>query len=80
MAERSIVERRSQLAQALRIVPYLTPDEVNLLVEEARKRRYGERDALLILFFYLLLGDEKLCMNLLIIYSKLPYLTTFPQT
>ena len=52
MAERSIVERRSQLAQALRIVPYLTPDEVNLLVEEARKRRYGERDALLILFLY----------------------------
>jgi len=50
--ERSIVVRRAQLARALRIVPYLTSDEVRLLVEEARKRRKGERDALLILLLF----------------------------
>jgi len=49
---RAIVERRAQLSRALRIVPYLTGDEINLLVEEARKRRKGERDALLILLLY----------------------------
>jgi len=52
MPGRSIVERKTQLAQALRIVPYLTSDEVRLLVEEAKKRRYGERDALLILVLF----------------------------
>jgi len=52
MPGRSIVERKAQLAQALRIVPYLTCNEVRLLVEEARKRRYGERDALLILVLF----------------------------
>lgn len=52
MPGRSIVERRAQLAQALRIVPYLTSDEVRLLVEEARERRKGERDALLILVLF----------------------------
>ena len=50
--ERSIVVRRAQLARALRIVPYLTSDEVNLLASEARKRRKGERDTLLILLLY----------------------------
>jgi len=49
---RAIVERRSQLTRALRIVPYLTSDEVNLLASEARKRRKGERDALLILVLF----------------------------
>ena len=37
--ERAIVIRRAQLTQGLRIVPYLTSSEVNLLVEEAKKRR-----------------------------------------
>ena len=46
------MERKAQLARALRIVPYLTGDEINLLVSEARKRRKGERDALLILLLY----------------------------
>ena len=49
---RAIVERRAQLARALRIVPYLTSNEVNLLASEARKRRKGERDSLLILPLY----------------------------
>jgi len=50
--ERMVVVRRAQLARALRIVPYLTSDEVNLLESEARKRRKGERDSLLILLLY----------------------------
>jgi len=49
---RLIVERRAQLARALRIVPYLTGDEIQLLVREAKKRRKGERDALLILVLF----------------------------
>jgi len=49
---RAIVERRAQLARALRIVPYLTGDEIQLLVKEAKKRRKGERDSLLILLLY----------------------------
>ena len=52
MAERSIVLRRAQLAKALRIVPYLTGEEVRVLSEEARKGRKGERDALLILLLF----------------------------
>jgi len=50
--ERMVVARRAQFARALRIVPYLTSDEVNLLASEARKRRKGERDSLLILLLY----------------------------
>ena len=50
--ERMVVVRRAQLARALRIVPYLTSDEVNLLAGEAKKRRKGERDSLLILLLY----------------------------
>jgi len=52
MPRRSIVERRAQLAKGLRIVPYLTSEEVHALVGEARKRKYGERDALLILVLF----------------------------
>ena len=48
----AIVERRAQLIRALRIVPYLTREEINLLAEEAKKRRRGERDVLLILLLY----------------------------
>ena len=49
---RSIVVRRAQLARALRIVPYLTCDEVRALAQEAKRRRKGERDSLLILLLY----------------------------
>jgi len=42
--ERSIVLKKAQLARALRIIPYLTRQEVNLLASEARKRRKGEKD------------------------------------
>jgi len=49
---RAIVERRAQLTRALRIVPYLTGEEVEALAREARKRRKGERDALLILVLF----------------------------
>jgi len=49
---RAIVERRAQLARALRIVPYLTCDEVRALAQEAKKRRKGERDSLLILVLF----------------------------
>ena len=52
MSGKSIVERKTQLATALRIVPYLTSNEVKLLVEEARKRRKGGRDVLLILVLF----------------------------
>ena len=49
---RSIVVRRAQLARALRIVPYLTGDEVRALAQEAKRRRKGERDSLLILLLF----------------------------
>ena len=49
---RSIVVRRAQLARALRIVPYLTRDEVRALAQEAKRRRKGERDSLLILLLF----------------------------
>jgi len=35
-----------------RIVPYLSPDEVQILAQEARKSRNGDRDYLFILFLY----------------------------
>jgi len=41
------------LQRAFQIVPYLTREEVRLLVEEAKRRpRKGERDALLIQVLY----------------------------
>ncbi len=48
----AIALRRTQLAKALIIVPYLTREEVTLLSDEARKRRKGERDSLLILLLF----------------------------
>lgn len=48
----SIVLRKAQLTKALRIVPYLTGEEVGLLAEEARKGTKGERDSLLILLLF----------------------------
>jgi len=63
--ERAIAVRKAQLTRALRIVPYLTSDEVNLLASEARKRRKGERDSLLILLLYQtgLRISEALCLT-----------------
>jgi len=52
MAAGPIALRRTQLARALKVVPYLTREEVGLLVEEARKGRKGERNALLILLLF----------------------------
>lgn len=52
MARRSIIQRKASLSRALKIVPYLTSEEVMLLVQEARKRRKGERDVLLILLLF----------------------------
>jgi integrase/recombinase XerD len=52
MAGGPIALRRTQLAKALRIVPYLSREEINLLVDEARKGRKGERNALLILLLF----------------------------
>jgi len=42
--EGAIVLKKAQLARALRIIPYLIRQQVNLLASEARKRRKGERD------------------------------------
>lgn len=39
--EKMVVVRRAQLTRALRIVPYLTGEEVEALAREARKRRKG---------------------------------------
>lgn len=52
MAGGSIALRKAQLAKALRIVPYLTREEVTLLSEEAKRGRKGERDSLLILLLF----------------------------
>ena len=41
------VLRRAALAKAQRVVSYLTPQEVKLLVEAVKSTRQGERDALL---------------------------------
>ena len=48
----TLIPRRTALARASRIVPYLTPEEVEGLVREAKRRRKGERDALLIQLLY----------------------------
>ncbi|MEM4722164.1 MAG: tyrosine-type recombinase/integrase [Candidatus Methanomethylicaceae archaeon] len=42
------VIRRTQIARASAPVPYLTPEEVRTLVDEAKKRRKGQRDSLLL--------------------------------
>ena len=52
MGIRSLVPVRTALSKAQRIVAYLTPNEVSLLAEEAKKERNGERDSLLILLLF----------------------------
>ena len=53
MVNKALVPKRTALARAFQIVPYLTREEVKLLVEEAKRRpRKGERDALLIQVLY----------------------------
>jgi len=44
--------RNGSFAPSTRIVPYLSPEEVQRLAEEARKGRNGERDSLFILLLY----------------------------
>mgnify|MGYP001044759298 CR=1 FL=1 len=52
MTEKSLTKRNTTLGRAFKIVPYLTPEEVKLLASEAKKRRNGERDSLLILVLF----------------------------
>jgi len=52
MTEKSLTKRNTTLGRAFKIVPYLTPEEVKLLALEAKKRRNGERDSLLILVLF----------------------------
>jgi integrase/recombinase XerD len=44
--------RNTALAKSQRIVPYLTPSEVQVLSQEAKSGRQGERDSLLILLLF----------------------------
>ena len=48
----TLIPRRTTLARASRIVPYLTLEEIEVLVRKAKRRRKGERDALLIQLLY----------------------------
>lgn len=52
MRMRSLVPVRTALSKAQRIVVYLTPYEVFLLAEEAKKGRKGKRNSLLILLLF----------------------------
>jgi integrase/recombinase XerD len=45
-------QRNGSFGDSTRIVPYLLPEEVQRLAEEARKGRNGERDSLFILLLY----------------------------
>ena len=46
------VLRQTALAKSQRVVSYLTPEEVKMLVETASRGRQGERDSLLILLLF----------------------------
>lgn len=52
MRGRSLMKRNTTLGKAFKIVSYLTPEEIKLLVTEAKKRKNGERDSLLILVLF----------------------------
>ncbi len=47
--QKSLIQRKAGLEKTFKIVSYLTPEEVKLLTEEAKKKRNGERNSLLIL-------------------------------
>lgn len=51
MEKRKLISREVAFAKAIKIVPYLLPEEVQRLAAEARKKRNGERDYLFILLF-----------------------------
>jgi integrase len=44
--------RRSSMAKAAHPVPYLSPSDVQVLSESAKKGRHGERDSLLIILLF----------------------------
>ncbi|MHB8280033.1 MAG: tyrosine-type recombinase/integrase, partial [Candidatus Humimicrobiaceae bacterium] len=50
--EKSLMKRNKTLGRTSNIVSYLTPEEIKLLALEAKKRRNGERDSLLILVLF----------------------------
>jgi len=52
MGKRKLIPREAAFAKAIKIVPYLLPEEVQRLAKASRKRRNGERDYLFILFLY----------------------------
>ena len=52
MTEKSLMKRNKTLGRTSTIVSYLTPEEIKLLALEAKKRRNGERDSLLILVLF----------------------------
>ena len=52
MENRNQVTKRNVFSETIRIVPYLLPEEVQILAAEARKKRNGERDYLFILLLY----------------------------
>ena len=52
MNNKALTPQKTALTKAFGIVPYLTREEATLLIEEAKKGRKGERDALLIQVLY----------------------------
>ena len=52
MENRNQVLKKNIFSKTIRIVPYLLPEEVQILAAEARKRRNGERDYLFILLLF----------------------------
>jgi integrase/recombinase XerD len=52
MKKNNLNNRHSGSDKSIRIVPYLLPEEVQKLVDEAKKGRNGERDSLFILLLY----------------------------
>ncbi|MBI4322562.1 MAG: tyrosine-type recombinase/integrase [Chloroflexi bacterium] len=47
-ADQSLIHRQSALTHSQTTVPYLTPQEVDLMAAAAARTRHGERDELLI--------------------------------
>ncbi len=52
MNNKALIPQKTALTKAFGIVPYLTREEADLLIEEAKKGRKGERDSLLIQVLY----------------------------